>query len=116
MRNRVRAYQAAARSIALADTQSVWINDDVLARAVHRFNRVFYGTFKRHGSNVPGPLEAQRRLSKRRMGVLSPFNSSAPSTEFGALFGVGYQPELQWKWEQPNPTPKLQQPMGISDS
>ena len=42
--------------------QPVWITDAVLADAFRRFSH----NAKRHSSNVPGPLEARRRSSKRR--------------------------------------------------
>ena len=115
MRHQVRAYHSATKSISLADLQSIWINDYVLTRAIQRFKRIFSRSCKRHGSNTPGPLEAQRRLAKRNMGVLSPSSSFPPPGDFGALFGAGYQPELQWNWEPPNPTTRLSQPIRMSN-
>jgi hypothetical protein len=53
----------------------------------------------RHGSNVPGPLEAIRRLQKRRMVALarSPSLGSGTQADVSALFG----PDLQWKGTSP---------------
>ncbi|KAL9062265.1 MAG: hypothetical protein Q9157_009075, partial [Trypethelium eluteriae] len=44
------------------------------------------------------------------MGALSAQSHIAASGEFGALFGAGYQPELHWKWEPPNPTLERSEP------
>lgn len=43
-------------------SEALWITDDVLAEAFRRFTSVTV----RHGSHVPGPLEAQKRLARRR--------------------------------------------------
>lgn len=50
--------RTAPRSVPAA----LWITDDVLAEAFQRFACVPV----RHGSHVPGPLEARRRAAKRR--------------------------------------------------
>ena len=73
---------------------------------------------KRHGSTVPGPLEANRRLTKRRMGgqVVSS-RQPAQLGDFGAMFRYGGgsigsgslssrgQPIEEWElnWEAPMP-------------
>lgn len=97
---------------------ALWITDDVLAAAWRRFTHVYNNTHsqrhridggRRHGSNVPGPLEARRRLAKRRMGLAShaqPSNGGFAG-DFGALFGFGTRGatrqdvEKGWKWEAP---------------
>ncbi|KAL1956522.1 hypothetical protein VTO42DRAFT_7085 [Malbranchea cinnamomea] len=63
----------------------VWISDDCLARAFARFVGacVGVGQQRRHGSSVPGPLEARRRLNKRRNMNLA-----------GARAGMGMGPDV----------------------
>src|ERR1700753_2284583 len=52
---------AAASCITYQTPKFVWISDALLTET---FNRFFH--HKRYGSNVPGPLEAQRRATKRK--------------------------------------------------
>lgn len=100
---------------------ALWITDDILTAAWRRFTHAYSNTAnlkqhtdggRRHGSNVPGPLEARRRLAKRRMGLSA--HSHPPNGgggDFGALFGFGTRGavardvESGWRWE----APKLQQ-------
>ncbi|KAK3703526.1 hypothetical protein LTR37_014373 [Vermiconidia calcicola] len=88
--------------------QHIWITDDVLAEAFHRFMRVSQ-TSRRYGSSVPGPLEARRRLAKRKMGMAAVASGSAPPDgDIGELFGVGAvrpPPDFErgWRWEAPTP-------------
>ncbi|KIW02781.1 uncharacterized protein PV09_05843 [Verruconis gallopava] len=63
----------------------VWVTDEVLSQAFYHFLRYSYGA-KRYGSNVPGPLEAQRRLAKRRMMALAGAGA-APVVDPNILFG-----------------------------
>ncbi|KAK0256932.1 hypothetical protein B0A54_07428 [Friedmanniomyces endolithicus] len=87
---------------------AIWITDDLLAEAFHRFARVLHThTNRRHGSNNPGPLEARRRHARRRMGLASAVPVGGPPVvDLGALFGLGArspaQPEKSWKWEAPS--------------
>lgn len=75
--------------------QHIWISDDTLAAAYRRFANTClvnhsHTNTRRHGSNVPGPLEARRRLARRRMAGLSmPTPSPGLFPDFGALFGSG---------------------------
>ncbi|KAH0283789.1 hypothetical protein KCU62_g8792, partial [Aureobasidium sp. EXF-3399] len=75
--------------------QHIWISDDTLAAAYRRFANTYlvnhnHTNTRRHGSNVPGPLEARRRLARRRMAGLSmPTPSAGLIPDFGALFGSG---------------------------
>ena len=84
-----RCHRAAARLLQ-PTTQSpyIWINDHVLAQAFDRFSQTVTSTSKRHGSNVPGPLEARKRLARRRMVGLA-HHAGAPMPDFGSLFGTG---------------------------
>src|ERR1700753_1744609 len=51
----------------------IWIPESLLSDTTSRFFRLEgpCSSQKRHGSNVPGPLEARRRLAKRRMALAS---------------------------------------------
>ncbi|KAF9701005.1 hypothetical protein EKO04_000719 [Ascochyta lentis] len=106
------ACQRAVQSLQSPAPQHIWVPDDVLLLAVHRF---FHGTCphqKRHGSNVPGPLEARRRAAKRRMTASAGFypqDSFPTSFSLGALFGYRSQPQNSWKYEPPS-LPKDAQP------
>ncbi|KAF2641500.1 hypothetical protein P280DRAFT_517698 [Massarina eburnea CBS 473.64] len=85
--------------------QHVWVPDDLLARAVHRFFRVNCTHQKRHGSHVPGPLEARRRAPKRRMTAQANIYPQAgfvpPLFNFGALFGSHQRGEPKWRYQPP---------------
>lgn len=87
--------------------QHLWISDDILSEAFDRFARVSSAERRRrHASNVPGPLEARRRLAKRRMGMTAvASNTAPPDGGFGALFGFRSRPppayERGWRWEAP---------------
>ncbi|KAF2723472.1 hypothetical protein K431DRAFT_310907 [Polychaeton citri CBS 116435] len=104
----------AAQLNSAASSSPLWISDDALAEAFSRYVRVSNACSqikqRRFTSNVPGPLEARRRLARRRMGMQSV--SAAPSAggfDLGALFGLSLggvgpmpDPELNWKWEAPS--------------
>ncbi|KAI9670232.1 MAG: hypothetical protein M1831_006446 [Alyxoria varia] len=112
----------------------IWITDDILHNAFHRFaaghrsssrpktpsvGLLPFLQFKRHGSNVPGPLEFRRRQSGRRMNNLSvgrkvevlqsrdANNVSGESLlDFGWLFGGalhGRGEPPKWVWKPPDP-------------
>lgn len=69
-------------------TKYLWISDAQLAESFARFVRVSR-THRRYQSSVPGPLEARRRLARRRIGHLGTASSDGlPNAEFGALFGI----------------------------
>jgi hypothetical protein len=102
------ACRHAVQSLASASVQYVWISDDLLALVVNRFFRASCSHQKRHGSHVPGPLEARRRASKRRMtvqtGMYPSGGSLPPLFDFGALFRVRETGEPRWTYEAPSPT------------
>ncbi|KAL1582243.1 hypothetical protein WHR41_09099 [Cladosporium halotolerans] len=90
----------------------IWISDELLSEAFNRYVRVSH-TSRRYGSNVPGPLEARRRASKRRMGcAVTPANIGPPGGEFGALFGAGGTGSVEkgWSWNPPGLQPNLSPP------
>lgn len=83
----------------------IWISDELLSEAFNRFLRVSQ-SHRRHGSSVPGPLEAKRRLGKRRLGLeAASRGGSSPGFDFGALFGSRVKAptssEQAWIWEAP---------------
>lgn|SRR6266480_2569819 len=85
----------------------LWITDDVLANAYHGFLKVSQ-TRKRFGSNVPGPLEAQRRLAKRKLAGLAAARGARPF-DFGALFGNGPPTRHELQWQAPRSRPEMPQ-------
>lgn len=77
----------------------VWISDEMLSAAMHRFK--LSRSHRRHGSSVPGPLEASRRLAKRRMMGLAVPGGGAGS-DVGAILGLGGESKRgSWQWEAP---------------
>ncbi|OJD34662.1 fungal specific transcription factor domain containing protein [Diplodia corticola] len=97
---RIPACRSAVHHTVLRHAQPIWITDDVLADAFHRFLNVSDANRKRYGSNVPGPLEARRRASRRRMMGLA---TAAPGIgpDIGALFGADQPLHQSWSWEPP---------------
>ncbi|KAI4269815.1 MAG: hypothetical protein L6R38_007325 [Xanthoria sp. 2 TBL-2021] len=63
---------------------------------------------RRHGSAVPGPLEARKRAAKRRMMGLAPTISGLdPHPGFLAGLGRGQENQQSWRWQNPRlPQPK----------
>lgn len=102
------ACHRAVHSLGSAPLQHIWISDDLLSLAVNRFFRASCPHHqKRHGSHVPGPLEARRRAAKRQMTVQTGMYPSGgmmpPLFDFGALFGVRERGEPRWRYEAPSP-------------
>ncbi|KIW15967.1 hypothetical protein PV08_06017 [Exophiala spinifera] len=85
----------------------IWISDGLLADTFARFCHQ-----KRHGSNVPGPLEAQRRTSRRKNASLAYVAHSAPQVDPALIFTRSQN--IDWwhtptKCEKPGaPVPHLQ--------
>ncbi|EAQ93257.1 hypothetical protein CHGG_01492 [Chaetomium globosum CBS 148.51] len=80
---------------------SIWITDGLLASAFERYCCVSR-TWNRKASNVPGPLESQRRLGRRRMGDASTWHCppTPPSWAFLAPLNL-----TQWTWKPPSLAP-----------
>ena len=81
--------RAVQRQLSVAP-DGIWISDDALARSFTRF-----------ASSIPGPLEARRRLGKRRITQQSQYQPT-PTSHFGGLWG--FFPEVdrtQWQWKAP---------------
>ncbi|QDS71510.1 hypothetical protein FKW77_004875 [Venturia effusa] len=96
MPSRAPSCRHVARSLS---TQSLWITDEVLDNAFNRFLSVSR-TAKRYGSSVPGPMEAQRRLAKRRMAGLTSMGGPA-AFDVGLLFGSGPPTREELNWYAP---------------
>ncbi|KAK5798149.1 hypothetical protein VI817_004440 [Penicillium citrinum] len=69
----------------------MWISDDLLATTFRRFAN----GQRRHGSCVPGPLEARRRLAKRRNTALAGIGAGPPE-DIACLFGRNGREHLMW--------------------
>ncbi|KAN0122214.1 hypothetical protein V8E51_000540 [Hyaloscypha variabilis] len=79
---------------------AIWVPDEVLRHAFHRFVKT--RTAKRYGSFVPGPLESRRRLGKRRMAHLTEPVPASPHG-LGPLWSFfGKTGDTQWQWEAPS--------------
>ncbi|KAF2803684.1 uncharacterized protein BDZ99DRAFT_575766 [Mytilinidion resinicola] len=86
---------------------SVWISDELLADVYHRFLQASFSSQRRHGSNVPGPLEARKRASKRRMMDLAAAGGGGAFPNPAMLFGPSSTgPSLtgpsSWKYQPPS--------------
>lgn len=99
------ACHRAAQSLNNTPADHIWISDDLLSAAVSRFFRASCPHQRRHGSNVPGPLEARRRASKRKMTLQASMDAGGgmpvPLFNFGALFGRHQTGEPHWRYEPP---------------
>ncbi|KAJ9607205.1 hypothetical protein H2200_008277 [Cladophialophora chaetospira] len=83
---------AAASCISRSRSPSVWISDALLAETFHRFCHP-----KRYGSNVPGPLEAQRRAAKRKNTSLAFAGSGGAPIDPSILFGSSTNHTDWWR-------------------
>lgn len=77
---------------------AVWITDSLLATAFERYCIVSKARVRR-ASNVPGPLESQRRLGRRRMGDTNAWH--CPPTPPPWAFPVPLNLS-KWTWEPPS--------------
>jgi len=99
------ACRRAVQSLQSSSSQHIWISDDLLTGALNRFFLSSCPQQKRHGSHVPGPLEARRRAAKRRMTVSAGFypqENFAPLFNLGALFGFRKDDPPTWRYEAPS--------------
>ena len=98
------ACRRAVLPLASSATQHIWVSDELLLHTFRRFVRVRGHIHIKHGSNVPGPLEARRRAAKRRMTVAASQQHVASfPISLGALFGFGSPPvEQQMRYEPPS--------------
>ncbi|KAF2033339.1 hypothetical protein EK21DRAFT_58964, partial [Setomelanomma holmii] len=99
------ACRRAVQSLQPPSAQHIWVSDELLSSTFNRFFRNSGPRQKRHGSHVPGPLEARRRATKRRMTVSASFypqDNFPPSFSLGALFGFRSSPQPSWRYEPPS--------------
>lgn len=100
---RWRDYNGILRRCQFAPLDHIWISDDILDTALRRF--LSPKCSQRHGSSVPGPLEAQRRSNKRRLMGLAPVGRSGVNIDPGFLAGFDRRRDQQkWKWQAPTPS------------
>ncbi|KAF3388310.1 hypothetical protein F1880_003771 [Penicillium rolfsii] len=95
------AYRHALKPNATPTFDYLWISDDLLAATFRRFAN----GQRRHGSCVPGPLEARRRLAKRRNTVLAGFGAGS-AEDIACLFGRNGREHLKWTdqpWQRAQP-------------
>lgn len=69
----------------------LWISDELLAAIFRRF----VNGQRRHGSCVPGPLEARRRLAKRRNTGLAGIGAGS-AQDIACLFGRNGTEHMKW--------------------
>ena len=85
--------------LALATREHIWITDEILNQALHAFT--LFKSPRRYGSAIPGPLEARRRLAKRRMMDLAS-HGAGPNYDNAML---GWSPPIDRRdWQLQNPT------------
>ncbi|GAB1310445.1 hypothetical protein MFIFM68171_00655 [Madurella fahalii] len=77
---------------------AVWITDSLLASAFERYCLVSRA-WNRKASNVPGPLESQRRLGRRRMGDFNAWYCPPTPPPWGFAVPLNLS---QWTWEPPS--------------
>ncbi|KAJ6028468.1 hypothetical protein N7540_004044 [Penicillium herquei] len=85
------AYRQALKPPVIPTPDHPWVSDDLLAATFRRFA---HGQ-RRHGSCVPGPLEARRRLARRRNTALAGFGG-APADDIACLFGRNGREHMKW--------------------
>ncbi|KAJ5662088.1 uncharacterized protein N7477_009704 [Penicillium maclennaniae] len=83
------AYRHAMKPPASSTSDHLWISDDLLATTF----RHFANGQRRHGSCVPGPLEARRRLAKRRNTALAGIGGVE---DIACLFGRNGREHMKW--------------------
>lgn len=104
MKFKRRIYPVTKPRLFRTPTEHVWISDDLLHRALHKF--ILSGASRRHGSYVPGPLEARRRTAKRRMVNLAEARGGgAIDLDLLAGSNPGQDP-WAWRWQSPNLPPQ----------
>ncbi|KAL8949345.1 MAG: hypothetical protein Q9222_004531 [Ikaeria aurantiellina] len=79
----------------------IWISDDVLNYALNRFSHLRVS--RRHGSSIPGPLEARKRAARRRLTDLASTGGGS-NLHPGFLAGLnhGQDYEQGWQWQSPS--------------
>ncbi|KKK16171.1 hypothetical protein AOCH_002152 [Aspergillus ochraceoroseus] len=70
----------------------VWISEELLASTFRRFAN----SQRRYESRVPGPLEARKRLARRRNTALAGLAGSGPLDDIACLFGRNGREHMKW--------------------
>lgn len=92
----------------------IWISDDLLNHAISRYTQLYVG--RRHGSAVPGPFEARKRATKRRMMGLAPaIGGMDMHPGFLAGLGRGQENQQGWQWQSPKLPPSKHPPQVPTD-
>ncbi|RDW78539.1 class I SAM-dependent methyltransferase [Aspergillus mulundensis] len=86
------AYRHATASSSSTFTDHLWISDELLASTFRRF----VSGQRRYESRVPGPLEARRRLAKRRNTALASIPGSGPGDDIASLLGKNGREHMKW--------------------
>ena len=82
-----------------APNDFVWISEDVLDSAISHFSRGRIS--RRHVGLAPGPLEARKRVAKRRMVNLAQVGGGG-DIDPSLLHGLGRGPgQMSWQWQSP---------------
>lgn len=80
----------------------VWISEDALDNAMRNFAHA--KTSRRHVSLAPGPLEARKRATKRRMVNVAQVGGGG-GVDPALLQGLGGPLERRdWQWQSPTPS------------
>ncbi|KAL3452398.1 hypothetical protein BJX65DRAFT_293005 [Aspergillus insuetus] len=87
-------------STTTAPTDHVWVSDELLASTFRRFT---IGQ-RRYESRVPGPLEARRRLAKRRNTALASVAGPGILDDVACLFGRNGREHMKWTNGQAGPS------------
>jgi hypothetical protein len=94
------AVRSVLRPLSSRSSDSIWISDALLAESIQRFT----SKYRRHGSSVPGPLEARKRgATRRKNGGLAAVGRGGPQIDPIALFGPGHK--VEW-WNSPHGSAK----------
>ncbi|GIC84777.1 uncharacterized protein Aud_000601 [Aspergillus udagawae] len=86
------AYRHALHPSSTNRIDHVWISEELLASTFRRFAT----SQRRYESRVPGPLEARRRLAKRRNTALAGIAGSGPLEDIACLFGRNGREHMKW--------------------
>lgn len=86
---------------------ALFISDRLLHNAYRRFQRVLSAPLVRHGSSVPGPMEASRRLAKRPIAGLASLpkdeTTNVPAWSLSENPSTKPNHDTTWTWSPPVP-------------
>ena len=81
-------------------TEHIWISEDALDHAIRRFFHIKVP--RRYVGLAPGPLEARKRATKRRMMDLAPVGNGI-AADLGLLPRWGGMQDGNLRWQEPTP-------------